>query len=368
MKLVLASLLINFSLQAHTPFSSRISHRNQVSSQHRSSHIDALSFSSTPGSSYSVPQSSPGSSSSIPFVSHGSSSSSFIPYVSHGSSYAAARPHISHGASYLAPHGSQSSSYSVPVSSYSIPHVSSFSAPPSIPVVSYSQPVQQYRSEPGPRVVCKIVTERRCNPKLKLERVPDKRIVMKDVLLDEPDQINGVNELYEQVEEDVVFNTSQAIPSPVNRTFKNIFYQEVSKVIATTIDVVKTSQEPPTTQSVRVPGFKWVCPPGDEGINYETSFIPLLPNPLQDGTRNVLNLTVPDGLKDCWREEETATMDVTIPGKTSYELVQEPRAVNIKELERKEDPFTIFEILYKPGSVPKREIVSKFVSIILFFF
>ena len=203
---------------------------------------------------------------------------------------------------------------------------------------------------------------------MKLVRVPEERPVLKDVLLDEPDQINGVNELYEQVEEDVVFNTTQAIPSPVNRTFKNIFYQEVPKVIATTIDVVKPSREPPTTQSVRVPGFKWVCPPGDEGINYETSFLPLLPNPLQDGTRNVLNLTVPDGLKDCWREEETATMDVTIPGKTSFEIVQEPRAVNIKELERKEDPFTIFEILYKPGSVPKRELVRKFVSIMFFFF
>ena len=225
---------------------------------------------------------------------------------------------------------------------------------------------QQYRSVPGPGVVCKNVTERKCNPKLKLERVPDKGLVMKDVLLDEPDEINGVNEMYEQVQEDVVFNTTQAIPLPVNRTFKNIFYQEVSKVIATTIDVVKPSQEPPTTQSVRVPGFKWVCPPGDEGINYETSFLPLLPNPLRDGTRNVLNLTVPDGLKDCWREEETATMDLTIPGKTSYELVQEPRAVNIKELERKEDPFTIFEILYKPGSVPKRELVRKFVSIMFF--
>ena len=61
-------------------------------------------------------------------------------------------------------------------------------------------------------------------------------------------------------------------------------------------------------------------------------------------------------------------MDVTIPGKTSFEIVQEPRAVNIKELERKEDPFTIFEILYKPGSVPKRELVRKFVSIMFFFF
>merc|ERR1712227_258608 len=49
-----------------------------------------------------------------------------------------------------------------------------------------------------------------------------------------------------------------------------------------------------------------------------------------------------------------------IPGKTSIEIVQETRAVSIKELERKEDPFTIFEILYKPGSVPKRELVKNF--------
>merc|ERR1719394_2376691 len=118
MKLVLVSLLAGLSFQA------RVSHRNRVPSYH--------------GSSFSVPHSSHGSSSSIPFVSH-------------GQSYSASQPPISHGSSY--------------------------SAPPSIPVVSYSQPVQQqYRSVPGPGVVCKNVTERKCNPKLKLERVPDKRL------------------------------------------------------------------------------------------------------------------------------------------------------------------------------------------------
>ena len=35
---------------------------------------------------------------------------------------------------------------------------------------------------------------------------------------------------------------------------------------------------------------------------------------------------------------------------------------------RKEDPFTIFEILYKPVSVPKRELVRKFVSMFEFLF
>ena len=247
--------------------------------------------------------------------------------------------------------------------------MSSYSAPPSIPVVSYSQPVQQqYRSVPGPGVVCKNVTERRCNPKLKLERVPDKGLVMKDVLLDEPDQLNGENKVFEPVEEDMVFNTTQAIPFPVNRTVKNIFYQEVSKVTTVSVDVVVPRQEPPTTQSVRVPGFKWVCPPGDDGINYQTTFIPLLPNPLQDGTRNVLNLTIPAGLKDCIRQPETKITNITIPGNTLFELIQEARAVDVKELMRKEDPFTIFEILYKPVSVPKRELVRKFVSMFEFLF
>ena len=247
--------------------------------------------------------------------------------------------------------------------------MSSYSAPPSIPVVSYSQPVlQQYRSVPGPGVVCKNVTEQKCNPKLKLERVPDKGLVMKDVLLDEPDQLNGENKVFEPVEEDMVFNTTQAIPFPVNRTVKNIFYQEVSKVTTISVDVVVPRQEPPTTQSVRVPGFTWVCPPGDDGINYQTTFIPLLPNPLQDGTRNVLNLTIPAGLKDCIRQPETKITNITIPGNTLFELIQEARAVDVKELMRKEDPFTIFEILYKPVSVPKRELVRKFVSMFEFLF
>ena len=191
---------------------------------------------------------------------------------------------------------------------------------------------------------------------------------MKDVLLDEPDQLNGENKVFEPVEEDVVFNTTQAIPFPVNRTVKNIFYQEVSKVTTVSVDVVVPRQEPPTTQSVRVPGFKWVCPPGDDGINYQTTFIPLLPNPLQDGTRNVLNLTIPAGLKDCIRQPETKITNITIPGNTLFELIQEARAVDVKELMRKEDPFTIFEILYKPVSVPKRELVRKFVSMFEFLF
>ena len=74
-----------------------------------------------------------------------------------------------------------------------------------------------------------------------------------------------------------------------------------------------------------------------------------------------LSMKIEEGMSR--REEETTTMDLTIPGKTSFEIVQETRAVSIKELERKEDPFTIFEILYKPGSVPKRELVKNFVSI-----
>merc|ERR1719282_1102351 len=94
-----------------------------------------------------------------------------------------------------------------------IPHVSSYSAPPSIPVVSYSQYISVSGSGPG--VVCKNVTERRCSPKLKLERVPDQRLVMKDVLLDETDQLKGENKVFEPVEEDMVFNTTQAIPFPV---------------------------------------------------------------------------------------------------------------------------------------------------------
>jgi len=103
-------------------------------------------------------------------------------------------------------------------------------------------------------------------------------------------------------------------------------------VITVPVDVVIPRQEPPTTQSVRVPGFKWVCPPGDDGINYQTTFIQLLPNPLQDGTRNVLNLTIPAGLKDCIRQPETRNIDITIPGETSFQIIQEPRTVNVKQL------------------------------------
>jgi len=379
MKLVLVSLLAGLSFQA------RVSHRNRVPSYH--------------GSSFSVPHSSHGSSSSIPFVSHGQSYSASRPHISQGSSYSASQPPISQGSSYSASqppisqessysasqppisqgssysasqppisHGSSysasqppishGSSYSAPISSYSIPHVSSYSAPPSIPVVSYSQYISVSGSGPG--VVCKNVTERRCSPKLKLERVPDQRLVMKDVLLDEPDQINGENKVFEPVEEDMVFNTTQAIPFPVNRTVKNVFYQEVSKATTISVDVVNSRQEPSTTFSVRDPGFTWVCPPGDEGIKYQTSFIQLLPSPLQDGTRNVLNLTIPAGLKDCTRQPQTKIVDVTIPGNTLFEIIQEARTVNVKELMRKEDPFTIFEILYKPVSVPKRELVRKF--------
>jgi len=351
MKLVLVFLLVGLSFQA------RVSHRNRVPSYH--------------GSSFSVPRSSHGSSSSIPFVSHGQSYLASQPHISQGSSYSASQPHISqgssysasqppisHGSSYSAPRVSHGSSYSGPISSYSIPHVSSYSAPPSIPVVSYSQYISVSGSGPG--VVCKNVTERRCSPKLKLERVPDQRLVMKDVLLDEPDQLNGENKVFEPVEEDMVFNTTQAIPFPVNRTVKNVFYQEVSKVTTISVDVVNPRQEPSTTFSVRDPGFIWVCPPGDEGINYQTSFIQLLPSPLQDGTRNVLNLTIPAGLKDCTRQPQTKIVDITIPGNTLFEIIQEARTVNVKELMRKEDPFTIFEILYKPVSVPKRELVRKF--------
>ena len=137
---------------------------------------------------------------------------------------------------------------------------------------------------------------------------------------------------------------------------------EVSKVTTISVDVVNPRQEPSTTFTVRDPGFIWVCPPGDEGINYQTSFIQLLPSPLQDGTRNVLNLTIPAGLKDCTRQPQTKIVDITIPGNTLFEIIQEARTVNVKELMRKEDPFTIFEILYKPVSVPKRELVRKFVS------
>merc|ERR1719188_573090 len=154
MKLVLASLFVSLSLQAHTPFSSRLSHHNRASSHH--------------GSSFSVPSSSHGHSSSIPFVSHGSSyTAARQSQSSHGSSYSEP-PRVSPGSSYSAPvpsYSAPASSYSAPVSSYS-----SYSAAPSIPVVSYSQPVQQYRSEPGPGVVCKNVTERKCTPKLKLEK------------------------------------------------------------------------------------------------------------------------------------------------------------------------------------------------------
>merc|ERR1719188_1675280 len=272
MKLVLASLFVSLSLQAHTPFSSRLSHHNRASSHH--------------GSSFSVPSSSHGHSSSIPFVSHGSSYSAPVPsYSAPASSYSAPE------ASYSAPISSNSapiSSYSAPVSSYS-----SYSAAPSIPVVSYSQPVQQYRSEPGPGVVCKNVTERKCTPKLKIEKTAVGQIVKKDVFMDVSEQESGINEVFVPEEEDMVFNTTQAVPFPVNRTVKNIFYKEVPNVITVPVDVVVPIQEPPTTQSVRVPGFKWVCPPGDDGINYQTTFIQLLPNPLQDGTRNVLNLTIP---------------------------------------------------------------------------
>merc|ERR1719188_1953852 len=365
MKLVLASLFVSLSLQAHTPFSSRLSHHNRASSHH--------------GSSFSVPSSSHGHSSSIPFVSHGSSytaarqsqsshgsSYSEPPRVSPGSSYSAPVPSYSAPASsYSAPEASYSapiSSHSAPISSYSAPvsSYSSYSAAPSIPVVSYSQPGQQYRSEPGPGVVCKNVTERKCTPKLKIEKTAVGQIVKKDVFMDVSEQESGINEVFVPEEEDMVFNTTQAVPFPVNRTVKNIFYKEVPNVITVPVDVVVPIQEPPTTQSVRVPGFKWVCPPGDDGINYQTTFIQLLPNPLQDGTRNVLNLTIPAGLKDCIRQPETRNIDITIPGETSFQIVQEPRTVNVKQLMRREDPFTIFEILYKPESVPKRKLVRKF--------
>jgi len=358
MKLVLASLFVSLSLQAHTPFSSRISDHYRASSHHGSSQ------SSHHGSSFSGPRSSQGHS-SIPFVSHGSSyTAARQSQSSHGSSYSASPPHVSPGSSYSAPVSSYSapvSSYSAPISSYSAP-VSSYSAP-SIPVVSYSQPVQQYRSEPGPGVVCKNVTERKCTPKLKLEKTAVGQIVKKDVFMDVSEQESGINEVFVPEEEDMVFNTTQAVPFPVNRTVKNIFYKEVPDVITVSVDVVIPSQEPPTTQSVRVPGFQWVCPPGDDGINYQTTFIQLLPNPLQDGTRNVLNLTIPAGLKDCIRQPETGNIDITIPGETSFQIVQEPRTVNVKQLMRREDPFTIFEILYKPESVPKRELVRKFINL-----
>merc|ERR1719188_2793411 len=361
MKLVLASLFVSLSLQAHTPFSSRLSHHNRASSHH--------------GSSFSVPSSSHGHSSSIPFVSHGSSyTAARQSQSSHGSSYSEP-PRVSPVPSYSAPASSYSApeaSYSAPISSnpdpissYSAPvsSYSSYSAAPSIPVVSYSQPVQQYRSEPGPGAVCKNVPERKCNPKLKLEKTAVGQIVKKDVLMYVSEQESGINEVFVPEEEDMVFNTTQAVPFPVNRTVKNIFYKEVPNVITVPVDVVVPIQEPSTTQSVRVPGFRWVCPPGDDGINYQTTFIQLLPNPLQDGTRNVLNLTIPASLKDCIRQPETGNIDITIPGETSFQIVQEPRTVNVKQLMRREDPFTIFEILYKPESVPKRELVRKFINL-----
>ena len=69
-------------------------------------------------------------------------------------------------------------------------------------------------------------------------------------------------------------------------------------------------------------------------------------------------------MKECTRQPETRKIDISIPGETLFQIIQEPRTVNVKQLMRREDPFTIFEILYKPESVPKRELVRKFVSML----